>query len=168
MAGHFQRKYSKQQLEAAYSAVLDSGLTVPQVMAAAKAGNLPTPGIPPFEIKEGTLRGYLTEERRRRRRALADGHNVREHLDRAVGELVQILERELERAEGKSKVGKLKPADLRDLSSAAREVARTVKEAGPMPSRSGATSDQGNGNGASKDGRERGFLETVAGELAGQ
>jgi hypothetical protein len=160
MAGHFQRKYSKQQLEAAYSAVLDSGLTVPQTLAAAAAGNLPR-AVEPFEMNEGTLRGYLTEERRRRRRALSDGENVRENLDRAIGGMVQILERELERAEGKSKAGRLKPADLRDLSAAAREVARTVKEAGPPPVRPGASS---NGH----DGREAGFLEGIAGELAGQ
>jgi hypothetical protein len=165
---HFQRKYDRGEIAAAVSAVLDSGLKAEEAVAAAAAGALPGrgQGLPPFEINVHTLKSYLTDERRRRRAIEVAGMAPALALDRATGELVAMIDRELERCRGLQAKGRLRAADVREVAAAAREVGKLVRE---LPPRASTPGETGNGKrskegDAGQDGSGGDFIGALAGE----
>jgi hypothetical protein len=164
----FQRKYDPKNIAALVSVVLDHGYRAEDACEAAAAGNLPGryADLPAFDMNAATLKSYVLKERRRRRVAEVAGAAPREALQRASGELVALLDREVERLRGKqAKQGAIRAADIREVAAAAREVGKLIRELPPgtMPGAEGRD-PTGKPRATKPTPGEGGFLEALAQE----
>ena len=165
----FQRLYSPEQVSAAVSVVLDHGYKPEAACDAAAAGRLPGrySEIPAFSMNVHTLKSYVVTERRRRRQAEVAGMAPGLALDRAAGELVSILDRELERIRGLQAKGKMRATDVREVAAAAREVGKLVRELPPRVAGPDGP-DTGKGAGKGKTQPEVGEPGDFIGALVGE
>jgi hypothetical protein len=131
----FERKWSDELKQAIVAAVLDHGMSVPQAVRAANAGELPGRGrgVPAAPIKVAYTRDLVSDERRRRKLQESARAAPGEIVGRSLGRLAAILDREVERAESQARRGKVNPDHILKLARAGVEVAKLAKQAQAAP-----------------------------------
>src|SRR4051812_9755434 len=121
-------KYTADQKNAVYQAVLDNGMTAPRVAKAAAAGQLI--GLEPFEIPVTTVRALSTKERRRRadkQRARAAQEDPRTAVAAMLVDLMTYARGELDAMARGSRKSASRWEEMRMAARAIGEIERIAR-----------------------------------------
>ena len=146
-----ERRYTKEQTAAVIRACLDGPRrrSVPEVLREAALEGLPNADgerLEPFDAHVATLRRYVADELRKRRRVEVLDAGAGNAATALADRLAVVGDREVRRLENRSLQGKATADDVRSTAAMVKELAKLAREAGmanaPTSRRAAAGKDE--------------------------